>query len=123
MRATHKPAFRHNEFVQATAVLKALIPTVWKQAFIAPMAHHGSYEQIGIRSQKLDGLFIKMSKDHMEVDYQDETWVASWSVGRPWHVTGGWVFSPNWRNAGVVLPAVVETLATHAIDTTRICRF
>ena len=95
MRTTHKPDFRNSEFIQATNVLKALIPTVWKQAFIAPMAVHGSFEQIGIRSQQLDGLFIKMAKDYMEVEYKDESWKVSWAVGRPWHITGDWIFSPN----------------------------
>lgn len=123
MQVRAKPALRHNEFIQATAVLKALIPTVWKQVFIAPMAVHGSYEQIGISSQKLNGMLIKISKDYMEVEYKDESWKVSWAVGRPWHITGGWIFSPNWRDSNTILPAVVEALTAHAIDTTRICRF
>lgn len=121
MHAIDKPDFRYNEYIQATEILKALIPTVWKQVFIAPMAIHGSYEQIGLRSRTLDGLFIKISKDYMEIDYKEETWKVSWAVGRPWHVTGDWIFSPNWRKSTAILPALIETLASHAIDTTKIC--
>lgn len=103
-------------------ILRQLIPAVWKQAFIAPMAIKGDYERIGIKSRILPGMEIRMWKNHMEVHYKEDIWSATWEVGRPWHITGGWTFSSNWRSADTIMPALICTLIEHSLQMTDVVR-
>lgn len=123
MAPTQHPDFRNAEAINNCNILRQLIPVIWKQVFIAPMVQHGDYDTIGLQSPHLRGMVLKMWKDHLEVDYQGNTWTVSWAVGRPWHVTGGWVFSSNWRKAGDIMAPLISTLTQHALNTTRICQF
>jgi hypothetical protein len=123
MTRFNNPDRNNAQAIQNKAIIRALIPQLWKQAFIAPMAMEGDYERIGIQSPLLEGMQIRLWKDHMEVHYKEDVWSVTWTVGRPWHITGGWAFSSNWRNAGVIMPALIATLVKHSIQTTQFCQF
>lgn len=123
MTRFNNPDRNNAQAIQNKAIIRSLIPEVWKQAFIAPMAMEGDYDRIGIKSPLKEGLQINLWKDHMEVHYKGDTWSVTWDVGRPWHITGGWAFSSNWRNAGEIMPALIATLVKHSIQTTRFCQF
>lgn len=124
MRTLPNPRFNTEALDLAKAVLKQFIPAIWKQAFIAPMAIKGDYDQIGLTPRSVPGMKIMMWKNRMEVTYLSETYSVDWDVGRPWHVKGGWVFTSNWRTgAKDVLPLVIDSLTKHALSTTDYARF
>lgn len=91
------------------------IPLLWKQCFIAPMAFHGEYKRIKLPVRHMPGLELVMFKDRLECHYKGEVYAVDWAVGRPWHVKGDFVLSPNWRNGSVICAQTLSALTEHAL--------
>jgi hypothetical protein len=91
------------------------IPLLWKQCFIAPMAFHGDYTNIKLPSRSMPGLELHMWKNRLECHYLGQIYSVDWSVGRPWHVKGDFVLSPNWRSAKGIFVHTLSTLTHHAL--------
>lgn len=92
------------------------IPLLWKQCFIAPMAFHGDYDTIRIRSRSMEGLELQLWKNRLECHYLGKIYAVDWDVGRPWHVKGDFIFSPNWRDGETVFIHTLSTLTEQALS-------
>ena len=91
------------------------IPLLWKQCFIAPMAFHGDYDNIKLAARSMPGLELHMWKNRLECHYKGEVYAVDWAVGRPWHVKGDFILSPNWRKGQIIFTHTLSTLTEHAL--------
>jgi hypothetical protein len=94
---------------------KTQIPLLWKQCFIAPMIFHGDYATIKLNSRTMQGLVLQLWKNRLECQYLGKVYSVDWDVGRPWHVKGDFIFSPNWREGQTVFVHALATLTDHAM--------
>lgn len=112
------PGKTTDSLVLTKGIFMHLIPAIWRQVFVAPMAMRGEYDTCGLRSKLYPAMRIQIWKDQIEVTHQNETYKIGWATARPLHVTGDWTFSSNWASAPNGLVAeLINVLVKHSINT------
>ena len=116
-RTLPNPSFDTAAIDLFKAIIERTLPGVWRQIFVAPMAHHGDYDTFNINSKTIKGLKVQFWKDAIEVTHGTETYKVTFNTERPLHITGGWLWSTNWRTAEHIIPEVMDIILKHIVTT------
>lgn len=102
------------------AMLENFIIHTWSDLYIGSRRAIPFPDTVQFPSTALVGMDLRFSRDHVEVDYANETLMIDWSVNPKTGVPEGVMFSSNWSQFLNLFVPVQQTLLLHLLGLIKI---